>query len=163
MSMLLDGIVQSLAHQIEMAKATVNVEALPAITSDRLALEQVFSYLLDNALEYLRSGAQGRIDVRGRVTPRGVVYEVRDNGRGISAEDRERVFELFPRAGAQDRPGEGIGLAHVRALTRRLGGTIDLSSTPGRGSIFTVALPSTFDNEQAGNPHDSGDHHNDRG
>ena len=69
------------------------------------------------------------------------VYAVRDNGRGIEARDRERVFDLFRRSGVQDRPGEGIGLAHVRALVRRLGGSITLTSEPGQGSTFTVTLP----------------------
>jgi signal transduction histidine kinase len=53
----------------------------------------------------------------------------------------ERVFELFRRAGNQNRPGEGIGLAHVRALVRRLGGTIECRSTLGEGSTFSVRLP----------------------
>ena len=66
---------------------------------------------------------------------------ITDNGRGIAAQDMERVFELFRRAGTQDRPGEGIGLAHVRALVRRLGGSIDCTSTPGKGSTFAVRLP----------------------
>jgi signal transduction histidine kinase len=51
---------------------------------------------------------------------------------------------LFRRAGAQDKPGEGIGLAHVRALVRRLGGTIRLASEPGQGSTFTIALPKAW-------------------
>ncbi len=55
--------------------------------------------------------------------------------------DHERIFELFRRSGAQDRPGEGIGLAHVRALVRRLGGEITVQSDSGRGSRFIVALP----------------------
>lgn len=59
---------------------------------------------------------------------------------GIEARDAERVFELFRRSGVQARPGEGIGLAHVRALLRRLGGTIALTSQPGQGSTFTVTL-----------------------
>ena len=72
---------------------------------------------------------------------------MRDNGRGIDQSDQERVFELFRRAGAQDRPGEGIGLAHVRALVRRLGGAIRLESEPGRGSTFTVVLPKAWSAE----------------
>ena len=70
-----------------------------------------------------------------------VEYRVRDNGRGIAAGDLARVFELFRRAGTQDQPGEGIGLAHVRALVRRMGGTIRCESTPDVGSTFVVTLP----------------------
>ena len=138
---LLDSIKASLTHQADEASAVISISRLPAVTSDRLALEQVFSNLVDNALKYLRRGVAGRIDVEGRATPGGLVYDVRDNGRGIDAKDRERVFELFRRSGAQDRPGEGIGLAHVKTLVRRLGGTIALTSEPGQGSTFTVTLP----------------------
>jgi len=144
MEALLNGIAHSLAHQAEAAGARFDIGDLPPLTSDRLALEQIFSNLLDNALKYLRPGEPGRIAVTGRAAGSRVIYEVRDNGRGIERRDQERVFELFRRAGAQDRPGEGIGLTHVRALVRRLGGTIRLESEPGCGSTFTIALPKAW-------------------
>ncbi len=74
----------------------------------------------------------------GRSTVR---IEVADNGRGIAPEDHERVFELFRRAGVQDKPGEGIGLAHVRSLVRNLGGEITVTSTLGGGATFVIRLP----------------------
>ena len=66
---------------------------------------------------------------------------VQDNGRGIADRDRERVFELFRRAGRQDRPGEGLGLAFVRNSVRRLNGVIDLQSQLGEGSTFRLKFP----------------------
>jgi signal transduction histidine kinase len=66
---------------------------------------------------------------------------VSDNGRGIDPKDHQRIFDLFRRAGVQDRPGQGIGLAHVRALVRRLGGTMSVNSALDAGSTFTVTLP----------------------
>jgi signal transduction histidine kinase len=69
------------------------------------------------------------------------VIRVADNGRGIDARDHGRVFELFRRSGVQDRPGDGIGLAHVRTLVRALGGRIDLASEFGTGTTFSVTLP----------------------
>ena len=71
-------------------------------------------------------------------------YDVKDNGRGIATKDFERIFELFRRSGEQDKPGEGIGLAYVRNLARRLGGNVSVQSELGVGSTFTVTLPSTF-------------------
>jgi len=56
---------------------------------------------------------------------------------------------LFRRAGRQDRPGEGIGLAHVRALVRRLGGDITVASKLGEGSEFRILLPRTLPQEPA--------------
>ena len=68
-------------------------------------------------------------------------FDVADNGRGIAERDYERVFELFRRAGSQTVPGEGIGLASVRALVRRMGGSIDCTSVLGVGTTFIVRLP----------------------
>jgi signal transduction histidine kinase len=141
MSTLVSGIIDSMAHQAAERDATVTANELPPVNSDRLALEQVFSNLIDNALKYLRDDEPGRIEITGRVTPSHAIYEVSDNGRGIDQKDHQRVFELFRRAGAQDRPGEGIGLAHVRALVRRLGGAMTLRSELGKGSVFIVTLP----------------------
>jgi len=141
MNALLASIGQTVAHRASEQGATITVANLPPVVSDALALEQVFSNLVDNALKYGRQGEPGRIEIKGRATPTQVTYEVRDNGRGIDPHDHQRVFELFRRSGPQDRPGEGIGLAHVRALVRRLGGTMSLTSELGKGSVFTVTLP----------------------
>lgn len=148
MEELVRGIKASLATQAEAADAEVIVGPLPALISDQLALEQIFSNLIDNALKYLKKGVAGRVEVTGRVEGRMAVYEVRDNGRGIDPQDSERVFDLFRRSGAQDRPGEGIGLAHVRTLVRRLGGSISLTSELGTGSTFTVTLPRRWAGER---------------
>jgi signal transduction histidine kinase len=141
MNSLLTNMSDAMAHQAQEADARIDIGPLPSLTSDRLALEQIFSNLLDNALKYLRSDTAGHIRVNGRAEGNKVIIEVEDNGRGIEPKDRERVFELFRRAGPQDRPGEGMGLAHVRALVRRLGGVITVKSTPGEGSTFVVTLP----------------------
>lgn len=141
MSELLDGIISTVAHQTAETGTTITVQNLPEVRSDRLALEQVFSNLVDNALKYLKDGVPGEIEISAEETPLQVIFEVKDNGRGIDAKDHERIFDLFRRAGQQDRPGEGIGLAHVRTLVRRLGGRMDVKSEPGEGSTFIVSLP----------------------
>lgn len=141
MSALVNGVAATLAHQAQAVGAKMEVGTLPPVTCDRLALEQIFANLLDNALKYLRDGEPGQIQVTGYAARDRVIYEVRDNGRGIAEADQKRVFDLFRRAGAQDQRGEGIGLANARALVRRLGGTIGLTSTLDRGSTFKVVLP----------------------
>jgi signal transduction histidine kinase len=138
---LIEAIVTTVAHQASEAEAQIRIEPLPDITSDRLALEQIFSNLIDNALKYLKPGVPGDISVRGRTKLGFAIFEIADNGRGIDPKDHQRIFDLFRRAGTQDRPGQGIGLAHVRALVRRLGGTMSVSSELNNGSTFTVTLP----------------------
>jgi signal transduction histidine kinase len=141
---LIEGIVSTVAHQASEAEAQIRIEPLPGIVSDRLALEQIFSNLIDNALKYLKPGVPGDILVRGRTKLGFAIFEVIDNGRGIDPKDHQRIFDLFRRAGTQDRPGQGIGLAHVRALVRRLGGTMSVASELHRGSTFTITLPAKW-------------------
>jgi signal transduction histidine kinase len=142
MDQLMDGVVANLHQQASQAGAEVLVEhPLPTVVGDRLALEQVFSNLVENALKYLKPDRPGRVVVRGRIEGRRALFEVEDNGRGIAPRDHERIFELFRRAGIQDQPGEGIGLAHVRALVHRMGGTIGCDSTLDRGATFRLSLP----------------------
>jgi signal transduction histidine kinase len=138
---LIEAVVATLAHQASEAQAQIRIEPLPEITSDRLALEQIFSNLIDNALKYLRPGVPGDISIRGRTKLNFAIFEVSDNGRGIDPKDHQRIFDLFRRAGTQDKPGQGIGLANVRTLVRRLGGSMSVSSELDNGSTFTITLP----------------------
>jgi signal transduction histidine kinase len=140
-SELIEAIVTTMAHQAAEAEAQIRIEPLPDIISDRLGLEQIFSNLIDNALKYLKPGVAGEINVRGRTKLGFAIFEVADNGRGIDPKDHQRIFDLFRRAGTQDKPGQGIGLAHVRALVRRLGGTMSVQSELNSGSTFTITLP----------------------
>ena len=135
----------SLAQQLSARDATLLVaDPLPPLVSDKLAIEQVFGNVIENAVKYLSPTRPGRIEITGRASGRWVVYDIADNGRGIDAKDFERVFELFRRSGEQDTKGEGIGLAYVRNLTRRLGGNVTLTSVLGEGSTFSIRLPTTF-------------------
>src|ERR1700733_89592 len=138
---LIESIVSTVAHQASEAEAQIRIEPLPDIVSDRLALEQIFSNLIDNALKYLKPGVPGDVYVRGRTKLGFAIFEIGDNGRGIDPKDHQRIFDLFRRAGTQDKPGQGIGLAHVRALVRRLGGTMSVQSELNNGSTFTITLP----------------------
>jgi signal transduction histidine kinase len=148
MDQLIKSITDAVAHQAAQNDIEITIEPLPPLKSDRLALEQIFSNLVDNALKYTQPGRPGRVRVRGRVENSQVVYEVEDNGRGIAPEDHQRVFDLFRRAGQQDQKGEGIGLAHTRALVRRLGGYMSLKSAFGEGSTFIVTLPRRMQEEE---------------
>ena len=145
MMTLVEGIIASLKQQTDAKGAAIQIDGvLPDIVNDRLAVEQVFSNVVENALKYLKPGRPGLIRVRGRGDGDSRVFEVEDNGRGIDPKDHERVFELFRRSGVQDQPGEGIGLAHVRALVYRLGGTITVDSELDRGATFRICLPHTL-------------------
>jgi signal transduction histidine kinase len=140
---VLHAAVESIRHQLIDAKGEVTIEAkVNSIISDRLALDQIFGNLLDNAVKYRHPGRPLAVKIHtGDERERTIFVTIEDNGRGIAKQDHERVFELFRRSGAQDQQGEGIGLAHVRAMARNLGGDVTLSSELGQGTTFKVILP----------------------
>jgi len=131
---------RTLAHQMAQQQVQVSVGALPVVHADRLALAQIFGNLLANAVVYLAPGRPGTIAITAEQRPGITVFAVRDNGRGIAADDIPRVFEPFRRVGRQDAPGEGMGLAYVRTLVRRHGGDITCQSTLGEGTTFTFTI-----------------------
>lgn len=135
----------SMAHRLDETGARIDVDGqLPALVSDRVAIEQILSNLIENAVKYRHPDRPVEVRVTGGRAGDRVWIEVSDNGRGIDPRDHERVFDLFRRSGNQDQPGEGIGLAHVRALAYRLGGTITLRSALGEGAAFRLSLPQTL-------------------
>ncbi len=151
---MLQGLADALRHQSGEAGAEIRIAAdLPDLEADRLALEQIFGNLLDNAVKYLDPRRPGLIEIEGERLPgQRARYRVRDNGRGIAPGDHGRIFELFRRSGRQDRPGEGIGLAHVKALVRALGGRIEVDSALDEGTTFTVTLPQVAAETSGGAP-----------
>lgn len=138
---LVSECVDSIRQRFAEAGAEVQIEGrLPDVVSDRSALQQIFTNLLDNATKYLKDERPGQITVRGRLERGSAVFEIEDNGRGIAEADFERIFELFRRAGVQDKPGDGIGLAHTRMLARRLGGDVRVKSDGEAGTTFIVTI-----------------------
>jgi signal transduction histidine kinase len=145
------AIADGIRHLIDDRGAVVEVAPdMPTLVTDRLALEQILSNVVENALKYLSPKRPGLIRIAARTHGARVAITVADNGRGIAPRDHERVFDLFRRSGLQDQPGEGIGLAHVRALAYRLGGTISVSSELDAGATFTIDLPKEFSGEKGG-------------
>lgn len=145
MKSLADSILKSLTHQLEKRQASVIVGDLPEVTVDRTAMEQILGNLLDNAVKYLANDRPGRIELEAETTPEMTLFHIHDNGRGIAEADQERIFEIFRRAGRQDLPGEGVGLAYVKTLVRRQGGKIWCVSRPGEGSTFSFSIPRVAD------------------
>lgn len=138
---LVETIVASLTHQMGAGNAQVVATGLPEVVADKTALGQIFGNLLDNAVKYLEPGRPGLIEVWAEGLGGEVVFHVRDNGRGMTAEEIPRAFEIFRRLGRQDVAGEGMGLAHVKTLVRLLGGRIECASRPGQGTTFSFTLP----------------------
>jgi len=137
---VVDKILASLGYQINQAKIKVNIGTLPMIVMDYLSLEQIFGNILTNAVTYLDADRPGEISISGQVTDKETVFRVSDNGRGIAKEDMDKVFAPFRRAGKQNTPGEGMGMAYVQALVRRHGGQIWCESELGVGTTFVFTI-----------------------
>ncbi len=125
--------------------AEITIGDIPPAWGDPTALEQVFANLIANAVQYLDPARPGKIEIDGRPSaaqePAGFhVYTVKDNGPGIPAAQHHRIFTAFSHPQSEGVQGEGIGLALVRRIVERHGGTIWMESAPGVGTTFFVAL-----------------------
>jgi two-component system phosphate regulon sensor histidine kinase PhoR len=117
-------------------------EGLPPVRGDAVMLQHCVLNLLDNALKYSRTRREVRVSAEARD---GVVaVSVTDHGIGIAPADQKRIFEKFVRVEAglvHDVKGAGLGLSLVQQIVRAHGGRVELESSPGEGSTFTVLLP----------------------
>ena len=107
--------------------------------SDPFRLRQIVNNLLSNAVKFTQ---KGEISLTASYDSSKLTIAIADTGKGMASEDRERIFQEFTRlSGAQGEEGFGLGLSIVKKLVTLLEGTIDVQSTLGKGSCFTVTLP----------------------
>jgi len=121
---------------------TLAADAAPdvVVVADRTRLEQVAANLIDNAVKYTPPG--GRVDVEVRRPEDAAILRVRDTGPGIAPDELPHIFDrLFRGDTSRTERGLGLGLSLVKAIVEAHGGTVDVVSEPGRGSVFTVSLP----------------------
>jgi signal transduction histidine kinase len=117
-------------------------EGLEPVECDEARLRQVLLNLVENAVKYSPGG--GTVTVRAGARDGGVAVEVADEGIGIPERDRRRIFDRFVRLDptlSRGVGGTGLGLYISRELVERMGGRIEVRSTEGVGSAFTVVLP----------------------
>jgi HAMP domain-containing protein/CheY-like chemotaxis protein/signal transduction histidine kinase len=159
---LLETVARPFKHEAENRRLTFEVQAdshLPrSLVTDSKRLQQVLKNLLSNAFKFTE---QGTVRLSVSVPEKGwseehpilggaasvVAFEVSDTGIGIPSEKQRIIFEAFQQADAgtsRKYGGTGLGLAISRELASLLGGEIQLRSTPGKGSTFTLYIPQTY-------------------
>jgi signal transduction histidine kinase len=139
---LLDDVLLLVRPAAERKGVQLEPAAAPALETEADAdkLKQILINLVDNAVKY--SPPASRVRVRCQAQREGMRIAVEDEGPGIAADEVPHVFERFYRGrGAGATAGSGLGLAIARNLARLHGGDITLQSQPGRGSVFTLSLP----------------------
>jgi signal transduction histidine kinase len=121
---------------------TVDAPASLPVEGDRARLRQALANLADNAVKYTPSG--GHVWLRAARDGDGIVFECEDDGPGIAPEDLPRIWDRLYRADrSRAQRGLGLGLSLVRAIAAAHRGQATVTSTPGRGAHFRLALPVT--------------------
>ena len=135
-----DAVATSAAAQDAVQLVAQLPSELPSMRGDASRLRQVLANLLDNAVKYSPDG--GTVEVRASASNGRLIVDVTDRGDGIAPEDQHLIFEKFGRVRGDDsKPGTGLGLYIARSIAEAHGGSLDVSSLPGRRTTFTLTLP----------------------
>jgi len=142
----LEPLLQKLSEQHRLSAGKpcdihIDVEKGLVLDADRFHLSNILSNLIDNAIKY--SGSSVRIDITAKATDEGTEIRVRDNGIGIPPDKQKHIFEKFyrvPTGNIHDVKGYGLGLYYARTMAEKHGGTLSVTSAPGKGSDFVLSF-----------------------
>jgi PAS domain S-box-containing protein len=148
-------VVDDLGPRLESTHGVIELGALPTLSADQQQMYQMLQNLLGNAVKFHKPDLPPLVKVSSEVLPASTepdvegpeseaccVIRIEDNGIGFDEKYTDRIFTVFQRLHGKDKyEGTGIGLAVVRKIVERHGGTIVASSTPGEGATFLVTLP----------------------
>lgn len=140
---IVSSTLQHLDKRLRGRQVTTDVAPdLPLVQIDAVAIEQVLTNLIDNAVEY--TPPDGAIDVYVRATDGQLTVDVADHGPGLPPGTENRVFEKFFRVRpTESRRGIGLGLAIARGIVEAHGGRMSATNRPGGGALFRLTLPLT--------------------
>lgn len=147
---ILSSVQADLSGQIHSLKALLILKTeLPAIEANPVRLYQVFANLLSNALKYSSPERPPVIEISHRYLPaQHLLIEIRDNGLGIPSNKLADIFRPYHRAHSEG-DGHGIGLACVKKIMERFGGSVSVKSTLGEGSTFSLLFPASENQQRA--------------
>jgi two-component system, OmpR family, heavy metal sensor histidine kinase CusS len=138
----IDRLAEFFSIACEARCVTVSVEGAAHVRADRMMMRRAIGNLLSNAIRHSPDGERVAIEIEMRGAT--AFVSVADRGPGIAPEHQSRVFDRFYRADpsrARDSGGSGLGLAIVRSIAKLHGGDVFVRSAPGKGTVFTLALP----------------------
>jgi light-regulated signal transduction histidine kinase (bacteriophytochrome) len=139
---VVDEIVDELREETKDRQIEWQIGPLPPVPGDRAMLRVAFDNLIRNAVKYTRPREVARIEIGAEPSGEGVLVYVRDNGVGFEAAYRHKLFGVFQRLHRPEEfEGTGIGLANVRRIVHRHGGSAWAEGETGHGACFYVSLP----------------------
>ncbi|MBL8736132.1 MAG: hypothetical protein JNL12_06860 [Planctomycetes bacterium] len=142
LTLLLADVLRTLRYELEEHSVQVQVDPMPIVRADAWALTKVFMNLLGNAITYRSLDRTPRLRVFAEDRDGEWLVGVRDNGIGIPAGDRKRLFRRFERgSNTGGISGTGLGLHIVKEIAQGHGGTVSFESTVGEGTTFWLHLP----------------------
>jgi len=138
---VIDEVAKNLLTSISECGAVLNYGKLPLISADRLQMVQLFQNLISNAIKF-RGENTPVISISAEKQRQDWIFAVADNGIGVAAEHRERIFEIFQRLHSRQKyPGNGMGLSICKKIVEQHGGRIWVESENRQGSTFKFVLP----------------------
>ncbi|MBE9585571.1 GAF domain-containing protein [Mucilaginibacter sp. JRF] len=136
---MVNEILKDLSLVYSNATIQLTIGETPDIQGDQVMISQVFANLLSNAVKYSQKSTPQVVNIEGKATDNGVLYQIKDNGLGIDIKQLPKIFELFNRTDdVKDIEGSGVGLAIVKRIVEKHRGKIWVDSEPGKGSTFFV-------------------------
>lgn len=138
------AIQRDLSQIIRDKEARIETYPLPNLDAHATLLKQLLQNLIGNAIKYSQAGVPPIIKISGEQQAEDFVFQIEDNGMGISESAQAKVFDLFNRASQKDEEGSGIGLALCKRIVEIYGGKIWLKSQPNEGSTFYFTLPNAM-------------------
>ena len=134
---VVSDLIRSFNLQSNYPDTKIEIEnGLPRMMGDKRMLTQVWSNLISNALKYSAYAENPKLEIGSFIENRRTIYFIKDNGIGFEPEFKEDIFELFTRRSGENYQGTGIGLAIVKRIIEKHGGSIWAESEPGKGSAF---------------------------
>ncbi|MEL7468289.1 MAG: PAS-domain containing protein [Pseudomonadota bacterium] len=162
---VISGVISDLQIQIEETKTQFEIDSLPKIDADPAQMRQLFQNIISNAIKFRDADREPLIKIKNRIlTPSAQenfneICEIRisDNGIGFNEKYKEKIFAIFQRLhGKNEYEGTGIGLASVRKIVVRHGGSIDALGEEGKGATFVIKIP-IIQSEYRGRTEDDGE------
>ncbi|MFC2102184.1 ATP-binding protein [Bacteroidota bacterium] len=139
---MVSAIIDELLKQESPRSISVDLQKIPDLFIDKTLIQQVFTNLLSNAVKFSRKTTSAKISIGCKETEDMLSFFVKDNGVGFDMKYSQKLFNVFQRLHTLDEyEGTGVGLAIVLRVIKRMGGTVNALSSPGKGTTISFTLP----------------------